>query len=95
MENQWVGANRGHYQSRDLDAMLDRLWVTLDRGERDLVERDIARHLASELPLIGLFFYPAMAMVRSSVRNARPPAAVAPVGRLLMGWNAHEWEKSV
>jgi ABC-type transport system substrate-binding protein len=92
-DNQWVGANRGHYSSRELDALLDKLWVSLERGEREAAERDIARHLSSELPIIGLFFYPAMAMVRRDVRNSRVPRTVAPVGRLSMTWNAHEWEK--
>ena len=38
-------------------------------------------------------FYPAMAMVRQDVRNTRVPRTVAPVGRLSMTWNAHEWTK--
>lgn len=92
-ENGFVGANRGHYASRELDALFDKLWVSLERSERESVERDIARHVLTELPIIGLFFYPAMAMVRREVRNTRVPRTVSPVGRLSMSWNAHEWEK--
>jgi len=94
-ENQWVGANRGHYASRELDALLDNLWISLERGEREAIERDVARFISSELPIIGLFFYPSMAMVRREVRNSRVPRTVSPVGRLSMTWNAHEWEKPV
>ncbi len=92
-ENQFVGANRGHYASRELDALFDRLWVSIGRSEQEAVEREIARHVLSDLPIIGLMFYPAMAMVRREVRNTRVPRTVAPVGRLSMTWNAHEWEK--
>ncbi len=92
-ENGFVGANRGHYASRELDALFDKLWVSLERSEQESVERDIARHVLTELPIIGLFFYPAMAMVRREVHNTRVPRTVSPVGRLSMTWNAHEWEK--
>lgn len=93
-ENQFVGANRGHYANRELDALFERLWVSLDPTERQAIERDIARLILNELPIIGLLFYPAMAMVRRNVRNTRVPRTVAPVGRLSMTWNAHEWEKA-
>jgi peptide/nickel transport system substrate-binding protein len=93
-ENQWVGGNRGRYESPELDALLERVSMTLDRGERQEVEREIARFVSAELPILGLLFYPAMAMHDSAVRNIRPPRAVPEAGRLSMGWNAHEWEKA-
>jgi peptide/nickel transport system substrate-binding protein len=92
-ENQFVGANRGRYASQELDALFDRLWVSFERSEREAVEREIASHILGDLPIIGLLFYPAMAMVRREVRNTRVPRTVAPMGRLSMTWNAHEWEK--
>jgi peptide/nickel transport system substrate-binding protein len=92
-ENAYVGGNRGHYASRELDALFDKLWVTIERSDQEAIERDIARHIQTELPIIGLLFYPAMAMVRREVRNTRVPRTVSPVGRLSMTWNAHEWEK--
>jgi peptide/nickel transport system substrate-binding protein len=92
-ENQWVGANRGRYSRPEMDTLLDRVWSTPDRAAREGIEGELARYISTERPLIGLFFYPAMAMVRSSVRQIRPPATVSPVGRLFFTWNAHEWEK--
>ncbi len=92
-ENQWVGGNRGHYQNPELDALIDRTWMTLDRGRRQELEREMARFLATELPVLGLVFFPAMAMVGAAVQNVRPPRALAEAGRLSMAWNAHEWEK--
>lgn len=92
-ENQWVGANRGHYTSREVDGLLDRLWQTLELEKLDALEQDIARVVGAELPIMGLFFYPAMALVRSDVRNVRPPEAAPPVARAMFSWNAHEWRK--
>jgi peptide/nickel transport system substrate-binding protein len=93
-ENQFVGANRGRYASAELDALFDRLWVSFERTEREAVEQEIANHVLRDLPIIGLLFYPAMAMVRREVRNTRVPRTVAPMGRLSMTWNAHEWERA-
>jgi peptide/nickel transport system substrate-binding protein len=93
-ENQWIGPNRGHYASPSLDVLLERIQVSLDRDERAATEREIARHISAELPIMGLFFYPAMAMTRLSVDGVRPPLTVSMVGRLSLGWNAHEWRRA-
>jgi peptide/nickel transport system substrate-binding protein len=93
-ENQWAGANRGRYANAEVDDLLDRLWVTLDSTARTGIEQAIARHVSTSLPVIPLLFYPSMAIARASIHNTRPPSmAVAPLGRLSYGWNAHEWEK--
>lgn len=92
-ENLWIGANRGHYASRQMDALFDRLWQSLAPREVDAAERDIARWVAEELPVIGLFFHPAMTMARPAIRKVKAPEAVTPAGRLFFSWNAHEWEK--
>jgi peptide/nickel transport system substrate-binding protein len=93
-ENQWVGGNRGRYEHPTLDALLERVWMTLDRAQRQELEREIARFIHAELPILGLLFYPAMAMHSSAVRNVRPPRAIPESGRLSMAWNAHEWERA-
>jgi peptide/nickel transport system substrate-binding protein len=91
-ENQFVGANRGHYTSPELDELLDRYWTTLDQQQRDGIERRIAQHIATDLPMLGLFFYPAMAAVRRTVREVRLPQLAGPaVGQATASWNAHEW----
>jgi peptide/nickel transport system substrate-binding protein len=93
-ENQWVGGNRGRYENPEVDALLERISMTLDRGQRQELVRELARFISAELPILGVLFYPAMAMHNSVVRNVRPPRAVAEAGRLSMTWNAHEWEKA-
>jgi peptide/nickel transport system substrate-binding protein len=94
VSTQFAGMNRGHYVNPQVDSLLDRLWVTLDRSERESLEREVARLMSNDLALDGLFFYPSMTMVRSQIRGTRPPRTAAPTGRLLMTWNAHQWTKA-
>jgi peptide/nickel transport system substrate-binding protein len=91
---QWVGANRGHYSSPILDGLLDRVRISLADRDRDQAEGEIARYISTELPVMSLFFYPSMAMVRNTVDGVSPPTAVAPVGRLSISWNGHQWRRS-
>ncbi|HZT05681.1 MAG TPA: peptide ABC transporter substrate-binding protein [Chloroflexota bacterium] len=90
-ENQWVGANRGHYASTKIDELLDRVWTTIDPQARGAAERELTAQIASELPILGLLFYPAMAAVRSNVRGVKWPRAQTPTGWASATWNAHEW----
>jgi ABC-type transport system substrate-binding protein len=94
VENLWVGANRGRYSSGEMEKALDRLWQALDPAELATAEGELARRISTDLPILGVLFYPAMTMVRRGARNVVPPETVSPVGRLLLTWNAHEWEKS-
>lgn len=92
-ENLFVGSNRGRYASPELDGLLDRLWQAIGQSEIDAAESAIARKVAEDLPMIGVFFYPTIALVRDGVRNVRPPEVTPPVARPMFGWNAHEWSK--
>ncbi|HEY3116626.1 MAG TPA: ABC transporter substrate-binding protein, partial [Chloroflexota bacterium] len=92
-DNFFAGANRGHYTNPDADRLLDRVWGTLDPSDRARALGDLTQLIALELPISGLFFYPAMMLVRADVRGVRVPEAIAPTGPVLVSWNAHEWEK--
>ena len=92
-ENQFAGANRGRYASPQMDAFLTRLLEAVGPPALEAAESEIAKKASEDLPIIGLYFYPTMAVVRSNVRNVRPPEGTPPVGRPMFGWNAHEWAK--
>lgn len=92
-ENLFVGANRGHYASAEMDHLLDRTWATLEPRERAGAQGELNQLLTSDLPIVGLFFYPAMMLVRADVRGVQAPEVVAPAGPLLVSWNAHEWAR--
>jgi peptide/nickel transport system substrate-binding protein len=90
-ETQWLGGNRGHYVNPQFDALLERYWVTLDARDRETIEREITQRLAADLPLIGLYFYPAMAAMRRILQGVRLPTTVGPMGQPSATWNAHQW----
>jgi hypothetical protein len=57
--------------------LLDRFWTTLDPKQREQTERDIAQLYSTELPLLGLFFYPAMSAARRTLQGLRLPVTSA------------------
>ena len=93
LESSFAGGNRGHYSSPAMDMLLDRMWEALDPTARDDAENQIARKVAEDLPIIGLYFYPTMTLVRGEIRNVVAPDASPPVARAMLTWNVHEWEK--
>jgi peptide/nickel transport system substrate-binding protein len=92
-ENLYVGANRGHYASAQMDQLLDRFWQAVDPSPRQELEADIARLVADDLPMIGIYFHPAMSLVVANVHGVKAPVASPVADRALLSWNAHEWEK--
>jgi ABC-type transport system substrate-binding protein len=93
-ETQWVGSNRGHYTSTQIDGLLDRFWTTPDPSQRQRTEQEVGQLLATELPLMGLFFYPAMAAARHTLQGLRLPVTSGPLGQSSATWNAHQWRTS-
>lgn len=84
--NRWSGRDRGAYVNPKVDAILDRLRVAIDPGERVSGYRDSAQEVMGDLALIPLIW------------EVRPILAVASVKADLhpnnSGWNAFEWDKS-
>jgi ABC-type transport system substrate-binding protein len=81
-ENNWVGDNKGRYVNPEMDAMLDRYFVTIVRGDRVRLAQQIVQHMTSQVVPLGLF-YDANAIITSNrVENVTP---------VQVAWNAHEW----
>jgi len=81
-ETRWVGANRGRYSNAEFDALVDRFFVTVPRGERMGVLAQIIRHMTDQLVVMGLYFTPNATGVSNRLRNV--PTSNP--------WNAHEWD---
>jgi ABC-type transport system substrate-binding protein len=80
-ENSYRGNNRTRYQSPELDALIDRYYVTIPRGERVQVIGQIMHHMTDQAIVMGLLYNAQATMVASRLRNV-PPSTT---------WNAHEW----
>ena len=81
-ENNWVGDNKGRYMNSEMDALLDRYFVTIARGDRVQIASQIVQHMSGQAVPLGLF-YDANAIITSNrVQNVTP---------VQVAWNAHEW----
>jgi peptide/nickel transport system substrate-binding protein len=85
--NNFVGANRSRYANPELDALIDRYYVTIPWQERMQVLGQIVHHFSDRLVVMGLFFNTSRTLVGNRLVNVavRGPFSTE-------AWNAHEWD---
>ncbi len=81
-ETNWAGANRSRYRSAELDALIDRYFVSIPPNERMQALKEIVHHTTDQLTNLGLVYDPPLRLVANRVKNV--PAGVP--------WQAHEWD---
>jgi peptide/nickel transport system substrate-binding protein len=81
-ENTFLGSNRGRYSNAELDALIDRFFVTIPRQENLQVLGQIVHHETDQLVVMRVFFDPEATMIANRLRNI--PGGTP--------WNAQEWE---
>jgi len=86
-ENNYVGNNASRYASKDLDALLDRYYVTIPLPERRQVVGQIIHQISDQLIMLPLFYgaEPVVLGNRLSNVGARTSSAT-------QGWNAQDWD---
>ncbi len=84
--NRWNGTNRGGYSNPRVDAILDRLVVTIGGDERLELHRQLLREQLGEVAVMPLYWDVDPVLAVRGVKN---------VGRNAGGntWNMHEWDK--
>jgi len=55
-QNRWVGNNRGAYNNPNVDAILDKLAVTIDERERINLHRELLREQMGDIALMPLYW---------------------------------------
>jgi len=86
-ENRFRGNNYSRYRSAELDALIDRYYVTIQKGERTQVLGDIVHHMTDQLNVLTLFHDTEPVMLSNRLINAGGRRGLA-----LQAWNAHEWD---
>lgn len=81
-ENNFSGSNRGRYGSPELDALIDRYYVTIPRPERMQVLGQVLHHVTDQLPVMPVLFDPDALMVSNRLKNVEPGTP----------WKAQQWE---
>lgn len=81
------GANYPRYFNADFDALNERYYVTIAKGERTPILRDIVAHIATNVLTIGLFYSTDQNLIADRLVNVG-----GRVSRATESWNAHEWD---
>jgi len=55
-DNNWAGQNYTGFNNKEMDALIEKIEVELDRDKRRLLWQDFQRIYATELPVIPLYF---------------------------------------
>lgn len=84
--NRWTGRNRGGYSNPRVDALLDRMNVTIDAGERLELHRELLQEQMGDVALYPLYWEVAPILMLKGVKG---PRAV----RNQVTVNIFEWDK--
>lgn len=91
-DNRWSGNNRGRYISSQLDAAIDRYFVSVPMPERIQALREIIQHITEQAPVLPLFYNTEFTVVGNKVHNMIATKAASGAAKT---WNSHEWDVSV
>jgi peptide/nickel transport system substrate-binding protein len=85
-ENRFQGNNRSRYVNADLDAMIDRFFMTLPPQERIDVMKQIIHHMSENVTVFTAYHN-----VRPALINNRVSGVQARTG-LAQAWDSHVWD---
>jgi peptide/nickel transport system substrate-binding protein len=87
-DNNYRGSNRSRYRNADLDALIERYFVTIVPEQRTPILGDMVAHMTDNVVVLGIFFIVEPALISNRIANVTPRQ----VEDVLHTWNAHEWE---
>lgn len=88
-ENNFAGANRNRYVSQEFDALIDRFYTTVARGERVVVIGELLRHITDRMTMLSLFYGTEATVLASRLQHVGTTNRST---RSTQAWNAHEWD---
>jgi peptide/nickel transport system substrate-binding protein len=85
-DNRFRGNNFMRYVNPELDALIDRFFVTVPPPERVEVMKHIARHVTDQAVEIALYYVLFPTLISHRVQNVTPRTTFAQT------WQAHRWD---
>lgn len=82
-ENRYTGNNYSRYRNPELDALIDRFFLTVPTPERAQIVERVVRHVTEQAQLIGLYSDAQPILVGRRIQHV---TAQRP------GWNVHLWD---
>jgi peptide/nickel transport system substrate-binding protein len=86
-ESGYRGSNRMRYQNSDLDALIDRFYVTVPRPERNQVLAQITRLMTDQVIPLGLYYNAGPIMIGNRLVNVTAGGTIS-----TPSWNAEQWD---
>jgi peptide/nickel transport system substrate-binding protein len=80
--------NYGSYQNPEYDALYERYSTTLEPSARDQATADLMKLLASDVPLVPIYFYGTGVIARRAVTG---PGPISPL-QTASAYNIESWE---
>jgi peptide/nickel transport system substrate-binding protein len=87
-EAQYAGLNYPNYANPELDALIDRYFITIPMADRMDVGGRIVRHLSDQIVVMPVFYDASPTMAGRRVGNVPERAAPA----FTVTWNVHQWD---
>jgi ABC-type transport system substrate-binding protein len=86
-DNNYRGSNRMRYRNPELDALIDRFYVTIPRQERAQVLAQMMRHTTENVVPVGIYYNTEPTLIANRLLNIASGA-----DRSTPAWNSHEWD---
>lgn len=83
--NRWTGRNRGGYINQQVDALLEKLAVTIDPSEALPLHRQLLQEMMNDVAFMPLYFDINSIVMLKGVKG--------PIGGTSLDWNFFEWDK--
>lgn len=83
--NRWTGRNRGGYTNAQVDAIIERLALTVDVRETVPLHRQLIQEALADVALIPIYFDVDAIATQRGVRG--------PIGGTYVEWNFFDWDK--
>lgn len=88
--NRWTGRNRGGYSNPSVDALVERILVTVNAKEREGHVVELMRTWMDDVAIIPLLYQPLMIAAASNVGGYDVEISAAQAAHT---WNMHKWTK--
>jgi peptide/nickel transport system substrate-binding protein len=88
-EKSFNGRNNGRYMNAELDAVIDRYWVTIPAAERMNLIGQVLHHVTDQVALMPLFYDMDIMLTSSRLRG---PEDSLRGDASSQAWNAHLWD---
>ena len=89
-ENNWQGSNYPGYRSEQMDALIDKVEVTLDKAERQELWSKIQHLYATDLPVIPLYYRSSPFVLPKWLKGINPTGNTSTTTMWIEDWHATE-----